>query len=147
MDIISESFSNSDVFLKENGRPEIASLLIAGGWIEGLYLATKYSMQNPDNEDIKDRIADQKLSLNTLIKLLESHKENANVKKVLHNLGLFKVYYDKFDMVSSNISSVTDASQNQTFLKAKSDIFHDDNIIKQLAHVVDSVRNSIVNAN
>ena len=60
MDIISESFMNSDSYLKENGRPETAAIVLAGGWIEGLYLAIKSSGGKKGNDDLVDRIIDQK---------------------------------------------------------------------------------------
>ncbi len=40
MDIISETFMNSSSFLTENERPALASIVLVGGWVEGLYIAS-----------------------------------------------------------------------------------------------------------
>ncbi len=147
MDIISETFMNSDSFLKENGRPEVASLLIAGGWIEGLYLATQHAKLEPDNEEIIDRITDQKMSLQSLIQLLSGYESNTHVKKALSHLQEINGIYKNFKVVSSDIKPVTDEGERKTVLKAKSDVYHDKNQIKKLTHVVDSVRSEIVQPN
>lgn len=147
MDIISETFMNSDSFLKESGRPETASLLIAGGWIEGLYLATQHAKRSPKNEEIIDRITDQKISLQSLIQLLSAYENNADVAKALAHLKRINTIYKNFKIVSSDIQSVTDESEQKTVLKAKSDVYHDKTEIKNLTNVVDSVRTQIVQTN
>jgi hypothetical protein len=144
MDIISETFMNSDSFLKENGRPETASLLIAGGWIEGLYLATQHAALSPENEEIVDRITDQKISLQSLIKLLGSYKENKNVANALESLVKINKIYENFTMVTTDVKSVTDDAERKTLLQAKSDVYHDRKHIKELTTVVDSIRTRIV---
>ncbi|PLX15049.1 MAG: hypothetical protein C0599_17525 [Salinivirgaceae bacterium] len=144
MDIISETFMNSDSFLKENGRPETASLLIAGGWIEGLFLATQHAKLSPDNEEIIDRITDQKISLQSLIKLLDGYKENKNVAMALENLIKINKIYENFTMVTTDMKSVTDNAERKTLLQAKSDVYHDKAHIEELTTVVDSIRTGIV---
>lgn len=72
LDIISETYWNVDAYLKENGRDNISALMIAGGWVEGLYIATQVATTN-DSPELRQRIAEQKLSLNDLIGLLESY--------------------------------------------------------------------------
>ena len=36
MEIITDGFNNVNEYLKDAGRTEIAALIVAGGWIEGL---------------------------------------------------------------------------------------------------------------
>src|SRR6056297_3250375 len=147
MDIISETFMNSDGFLKENGRPETAALLIAGGWIEGLYLATQHAKLEPKNEEIIDRITDQKMSLQSLIQLLSTYKSSKDVDQALESLKKINLIYKNFKMVSSDIESITDESERKTVLTAKADVYHDKSHIKKLTNVVDSIRSGIVQPN
>ncbi len=72
LDIVSETYWNVDAYLKENGRDNISALMIAGGWVEGLYIATQISKTN-DTPELRQRIAEQKLSLNDLMNLLNSY--------------------------------------------------------------------------
>ncbi len=80
MDIISETFMNSSSFLTENERPALASIVLVGGWIEGLHIATNL-VGDDDIEDNKlvERIVDQKLSFNIVLALLEENKDNSDV--------------------------------------------------------------------
>lgn len=72
LDIVSETYWNVDAYLKENGRNNISALMIAGGWIEGLYIATQVSKTN-DTPELRQRIAEQRISLNDLSNLLDSY--------------------------------------------------------------------------
>ncbi len=64
---------NSSSFLKENGLEATASVILVGGWMEGLYIATNLV----DDSDMKgnklvERIVDQKLSLDIMVNLLNA---------------------------------------------------------------------------
>ncbi|MBK9762031.1 MAG: hypothetical protein IPO87_01405 [Flavobacteriales bacterium] len=73
LDIVSETYWNVDAYLKENGRDNISALMIAGGWVEGLYIATQVSKIN-DTPELRQRIAEQRISLNDLSNLLNSYE-------------------------------------------------------------------------
>lgn len=86
LDIISETYWDVDAYLKENGRDNISALMIAGGWVEGLYIATQVSLTN-DTPELRQRIAEQKLSLNDLNALLGSYVgEDAKLTAVKEDL-------------------------------------------------------------
>ena len=75
LDIISETYWSMDAYLKENQRDNISVLMIAGGWVEGLYIATQVTRTN-DTPELRQRIAEQKLSLKELIGLLGTYQGN-----------------------------------------------------------------------
>ena len=50
--IISETFWSMDAQLHEEGRESVSALIICGGWLEGVYLATQLAVLNPNNEAI-----------------------------------------------------------------------------------------------
>lgn len=75
--IISETFWQMDSQLHEEGRESVSALVIAGGWIEGVYLATQLAVLNPNNDEIKQRIAEQKYSVENLVKLLETYDDSS----------------------------------------------------------------------
>ncbi|MES2516055.1 MAG: hypothetical protein V4580_18010 [Bacteroidota bacterium] len=58
------------------------SLVVAGGWIESLYIATslaKYDAKSP----VVERLADQKYTLDNLIEFLKKYESDASVAGVL----------------------------------------------------------------
>lgn len=143
MVIITEGFMNSNTYLKEAGRPEIAALIITGGWIEGLYIATSLAKASPSNNELIDRIIDQKLSLVTLISLLNDYKESDDVQYVLSMVNEIKAIYDQIQIVTSKVEPVTSNESNITTLQAKTEIFISDEIFASLLSKVDSIRNNI----
>jgi hypothetical protein len=136
-------FMNSNVFLKEAGRPEIAALILAGGWIEGLYIATQLTKASPNNNELIDRIIDQKLSLVTLVNLLSDYDENADIQYVIKMVTEIKTIYDQIQVVTSKVEPVTNNELKITTLQAKTEIFISDEVFNKLCLKVDSIRNEI----
>lgn len=144
MDIISETFMNSDSYLKENGRPETAALMLTGGWVEGLYIAVRSADKN-GSDDLVDRIIDQKISLGSVLQLLESYKGDPNVARVYADIQKIAGVFESFDVVYSHIETLTDPDDRSTVLKARTEVFKSANALKSLDRVVDSLRNAYVN--
>ncbi|MEZ4757420.1 MAG: hypothetical protein R2817_11390 [Flavobacteriales bacterium] len=93
LDVISETYWNVDAYLKENGRENISALMVAGGWVEGLYIATQVSATN-DSQDLRQRIAEQKLSLGDLIALVDSYEvEDPALDAVRKDLEAIRTLY------------------------------------------------------
>jgi hypothetical protein len=80
LDIISETYWSMDAYLKENERENISALMIAGGWVEGLYIATQVTKNN-DTPELRQRIAEQKLSLGDLIGLVGTYEGDDEIVK------------------------------------------------------------------
>jgi hypothetical protein len=94
LDIISESFWAADTYLIDNDQPGVSALIVAGGWIEGLYISTRVAADTK-NEGIAKQIGDQKKSLGNLIDLLDSYKaDNNGVAEALTTLSTLKAIYD-----------------------------------------------------
>jgi hypothetical protein len=87
LQIVSDSYYNTDAFLKENDKGHISSLVIAGGWIEGLYISTKIAEKSTKNQDIVKHIADQKLTIENLRGLLETSQSDESVKALLADIN------------------------------------------------------------
>jgi hypothetical protein len=81
LNIISETYWEMDAYLKENGRDNISALLIAGGWVEGLYIASQVALTS-DSPEMRQRIAEQKLSLQDLLSLLETYDQDDVLRPV-----------------------------------------------------------------
>lgn len=85
LDIISKSFWQADKFLRENQRGHSSALLVAGGWIEGIYLSCKLAAASK-SRSITAEIVKQKSSLKDLIALIESYPAGVETGYVLDDL-------------------------------------------------------------
>lgn len=86
LNIITEIFTDSDSYLKENQRGSTAALIIFGGWIETLYLATNIiDIEAPQNDMVK-LIIEQRYSVKNLLALLEQFPDEKRIKQLLPGL-------------------------------------------------------------
>ncbi len=95
--IVSESYYDTFGFLNNNGKGEISVMVLAGGWIEGLYLGVQLASLSSQKDAIMLGLAEQKITLNSLIPLLENYKDNKDVAEVLDMVKQFKVLFDKVE--------------------------------------------------
>ena len=86
------SFNNMDDYLRETERSNLSALMIAGVWIEGLYLATQVAVQN-SNEDLKTMIGEQKTILNDLLAVLETYGSESAIAGYIKDLEAIKAAY------------------------------------------------------
>ncbi len=75
MDIVSVTYVETDFYLQENGRSVIAKAILAGAWIEGLYIATNLQTKDNNNNAIWGKIGEQKDALVNLINMIDDCNE------------------------------------------------------------------------
>ena len=74
LNLVAVAYRNSDAFLKDNDRMNVGALILAGGWIETLYFSTQIAMKD-GNQDVINRIGEQKYTLNNIVKMLTPYFE------------------------------------------------------------------------
>ncbi len=146
MDIISETFMNSSSYLEENDRTAIAAIVLVGGWVEGLYLATQMV---PDTATLAtnklvQRIVDQKLSLNIILRLLNNNKDNADVQEIIKDVEALKSIYDKIPMTASEKVTTTTDDQNVTTIESSSSYKITPEVFKELQEKVKVIRSNYI---
>jgi len=142
--IISDSYWNADTYLKDNGQPGVSALIIAGGWIEGLYIATQIANAT-NNADIATRIGEQKLSLDNLVALLDSYKtSNAGVNDMLVQLQELKKIYDGIQIKSAETVASTDKKEGVTTIDNGSTFKLSAEQLKAITDKITQIRNKII---
>ena len=143
--IISETFLNSNSTLKEDNRPEMAALILAGGWVEALYLATQLTKDVEKDKALVERIVEQKLSFSELTQLLGQYTEqNADIAAVVAQLQGVSKAFDEIEIVKSGIETVTDEASGTTVLKATQKINITQAQYDALKKVAADLRNSFI---
>ncbi len=142
--IISETFLNSNSTLKEDNRPEMAALILAGGWIEALYLATQLTNDVVKDKDLVERIVEQKLSFSEMEKLLGEYTENPDIADVLNQLKPISQAFNQIEIVKSAIETIDDEESRTTVLKATQKINITQAQYDALKSASATLRNSIV---
>ena len=146
MDIVSQTFMNSNSYLEENGQPATASMVLLGGWIEGFYISTQLvDMNNFDNNKLVSRIIDQKLSIDILLNLLEDSRGNATVDELIGQINELKTVFDKISIETSTPRPVYDEATQSTVIKSDVKTNMTKEVFNELAATVSLIRNSFVN--
>lgn len=114
--IVFASYTEVDKTLKSNERIGLASLVVTGGWLEGLY-ATLTTLGNTPRNDksaaLYKKLWEQKNHLSMIIELLSQFKEDANYTSLITDLNSTKSIYDglanKGELSESEVSALTKA--------------------------------------
>jgi hypothetical protein len=144
LSIISETYWTVDAYLKENERDNISALMIAGGWVEGLYIATQVSRVKATPE-LKQRIAEQKLSLHDLLGLMETYEGTdealASVKADLTAIAAL------FEGVAEPAASAEVTQENGVALigAASANTTLSDDQLRAITEKASTVRNAYIN--
>lgn len=70
INIISDSFYKTYEYLASNEQDDMSILVMAGSWVEALYITTQISLVSKDNSEIIDIIANQRASLDKLLEVM-----------------------------------------------------------------------------
>ena len=84
LNVITTAYADLTDYLKENQRVELSALMIAGGWIEALYIVTHYAADG--RPELRQRIAEQKYALNDLLLYMEKFGDIERLKEIKADL-------------------------------------------------------------
>ncbi len=97
VEIITNSFYDTYEYLNRSDRGSVSMLVLAGSWVEALYISTHISQDTYNNKEMVKIVMDQKASLNKLVSLMEVVKENAAVAETLSLLANIHAIYNSIE--------------------------------------------------
>jgi hypothetical protein len=146
MYISQRNFNQMDKYLRENNRSNLSSLMVAGVWIEGLYLSCKVYQSSPDPE-LRESIGEQKIMISDLMILLrnfENDPDFAKLTKGYNNLyDLFKqvqITYEQGESTSKVVDGKLIIEQN-----TKSIVKISDELLNEIINETIRIRNNLIN--
>jgi hypothetical protein len=116
--LMNDAYQKIDSHLHEEGSEGTLGLMLMGGWIEAMYLATQlaYNPVNPDPQ-VVGKIAEQKYSLMSLLNFMKNYYDDPMVvfyTKKLKYLNrwfdTFEIYYQKGDVSIDTVRQVITTS-------------------------------------
>lgn len=141
--IMSEGYREGDKFLKDNEEHDIATLILTGGWIESLYFAA-VSYEDSQEQDVADRIGEQKTALTTIIDLLDDYNADEYFTQLIADLKDLKVDFDKIEFNYQYVEPVHDPANFQTTIKSKSSVKIDDDVLANILAKIKNIRNGLI---
>lgn len=118
LSIISQAFKSADLTLRENNRLGTSSLLVAGAWIEGIYVACQTAKETKSEAIVKE-IFTQKESLDNLIELIQSSKVVSEAEYIVTELKAIKSIYDSKTTTDYSLNSLNELDRKITEVRTK----------------------------
>ena len=143
--IITDAYWLTEKHLKENKRSSLSVLIMTGGWIEGLYLATMLAQADPDNENLVQRIGEQKYSLEHLLQLLEQYKPDHKIKTVREDLEPLKAAFQKLEMEALGKPNIeTDEKSGTTVINTGKQVEMTPILLQEIMELVKGIRGKYI---
>ena len=119
VDLITNTFYDTYEYLVKNNKEDLSLLVLAGTWIEGMYITCNISETVYNNPELVKVILHQKASLDKLVDLLVPHNEHETIKSVLLDLKPIKDIYDSVDETGITEAQLKKIIEQTTALRTK----------------------------
>lgn len=140
--IVAEASLDADAYFKENERPSASALVAAGGWLEGLFIATRIANKTK-NEEIIQRVAEQKYSIGNLVSLVQSYGTEQDLAPVLNDLKEIKALFDALEVKKGEDSKPKKSGDIPT-IGVNKKIMMNAEQLKAITAKAEAVRNKII---
>lgn len=139
--LLDRTMKKSETFLKDGSRNKLSSLVIAGSFIEGLYIATGLIKSYPKNilpEDNRNLVLtplmrvvlEQKSSVSEMIKMLSAAEQTETVAGIVNDLKTLEQTYQNLNI-------------EEQIKNNRADLVLSDKNLEGITTVVEKIRKSI----
>ena len=90
-----QSFNKMDQYLRKNNRGNLSVLMVAGVWVEGMYLTCQFLKERPSEKRLAESIAEQKDILAQLLIILQNYSQERYIANIADELSSLKIIYDE----------------------------------------------------
>ncbi|HRH12228.1 MAG TPA: hypothetical protein PLU73_11970, partial [Bacteroidia bacterium] len=137
MVLVGIAYRGSDNYLKNNQRTDLSSLILTGGWLESMHFSVSAYKTKP-NDDIKWRIAEQKLALNSLISILSGNQTKEVSDLVAQMKDLSKIY-EGITFTYKYEAPTDDSLKKVTYINSRTEVTVTDEQIVKISEKVKEI--------
>ena len=134
--IITDLFWKIEQSLNEDGRSRIGALIVTGGWIEGLYVATQIAIKMPENIKIKSIICQQKFSSKDVLELVKNSCSSEFISDVVLR---------PLEQINASLSTIKTRKEfySSELNVDENDMIIDNNVINEITTIIGQIRDDI----
>lgn len=119
LEIVTGAFKKADEILKTNNRPATSAIILAGAWIEGLYVSCQIANEIKSEAVVKT-IIDQEESLKNLVIMLEATKIDDKNKFIVVDMKELQEAFKKNEGTKDyKLESIKDITEISRALRKK----------------------------
>ncbi len=145
--ITNQNFNRINNHFIEQNNASLSALLLTGGWLEALHLANQVTLSRMQNQDLRERLGEQKIVLDNILILLEVYGKND--KQIAGLLDDFRrlevafrpvtISYHYEESTSKVVDGVLEIESTST-----SEVSISDEDIKKIAEITEEIRNKVI---
>ncbi|MEZ5071375.1 MAG: hypothetical protein R2751_10495 [Bacteroidales bacterium] len=96
--ISTSNMNKMDSYLRTQKRGNLSALILAGSWVEGIYLATQVA-SHASNAELMERIGEQKVVLDQLLFIISVYETDPYFKELSGDFDKIKSAFDEVEIV------------------------------------------------
>lgn len=139
MEISVSSMNKMDSYLRSQNRSNVSSLIVAGAWIEGLYIASNV-VEQTNNPELTNRIAEQKDIVDILMIILNNYNKDENFAKLATEMEKLQKAYAGVK-ITTEIGAPEKKEINGTLIIVQNDISHVEISPETLKNIIKEIKN------
>lgn len=143
--VTEENLQQVNAKLQESDRSDMTVLIVTGGWIEVMYLATSVA-QRKQNKDLESMIAEQKVVLDQLITLLNYYDSMPKMRALHDELVELDKIFEKVKVTYIKGESKETEKDGQLVIEQgeRTEIEMSKEILDEITAKIASIRNKVV---
>lgn len=144
MNIVSGAYRDMDVYMKETQRQKEGALVLAGGWIESMYILSQLTVESK-SDALAQRIGESRQPLDNLIKILSPYyHDSQDVEKLINQLVELANIFEGVESQYTYVVPEIDAEQKMTIVKSVTKIIISEEVLLEISEKVGTIRESII---
>lgn len=143
--LMSNAFKKADNFLKNANRKSTSALILAGGWIESVYIACELNSKK-ETDDVKRRIGEQKQSLSSIIDLLKEYNKGGSNDAIVASLEDLQESFNKISFNYEYAAPENDKENKITIFHHSLEVEFDDEVMTEITDKLREIRTNIIKA-
>lgn len=137
------AFRAADQYLKMNQSEDVSALVLAGGWIESLYLTVSDAAALKD-QGMVNRIGEQKSTLDALVQLIEASDKEGTAAAMLKAMKELQAEFSAVTSTYTFAEPVTDAAAKTTFINSTTQVSIPAEKVTAITAKITAIRNMIL---
>jgi predicted regulator of amino acid metabolism with ACT domain len=146
--ITTKNFNSINAYLQEQQRSNLSVLLLTGGWVEALHILCQVSEKNPNNQELIERIGEQKITLESIMLLLSFYSDSdPNIRELTEKMTALQTIFENIQITQTYAESTLEEVNGIVTItnKSTSSINITDEDVKKIAATTAQIRDYIVN--
>ncbi|MBO4602505.1 MAG: hypothetical protein J5651_05035 [Salinivirgaceae bacterium] len=142
--IMTNTYRDIDIYLKESHRQKEGALILAGGWVEAMYILTQLAVDTK-NQELIQHVGESKQPLDNLVKILTPYYSgNQEIKELLDSLMDLTNDFEGVEQSYTYKVPEIDAENKVTVIKSVSKVVVKDADLQSIAKKIKNIRTFLV---